>query len=135
MPSSFAVPTRFIFKSAFLRNVVLTTTETWLFRLGRFSLMWWLYVVYLTIYGCIPERVGLLFSHFHCQRNFHCRFPCETFSAKSLLWVCLLLRPQTNRSRRASSKNVPNAQCSEHFFRAALYSATPSPSCCSRLWK
>ena len=76
---SFAVPTRFVFKSAFLWDVVLTTTETWLFRLGRYLRMQWLYVVYLTICGCIPESVGLLFSHFHRQRNFHAHFPCKPF--------------------------------------------------------
>ena len=92
---------------------------------------------------CIPPSAGEFLKLLACSSAisiaraiFTAVFHASSFfSAKCLFWMCLLLRPQTNRSLRASSKNVPKAQCSEHLFRAALYATTPSPSCCSRLWK
>ena len=47
-------------------------------------------------------------------------FQVSSFSANSIFCVCLLLSPQTKWSRSASYKEVPKAQCSEHFFKAAL---------------
>ena len=121
MSLCFAIPTVQVFESAVLWHVVITTSKT---RLNSFfsfpRRQWWFHIVYLALGGRIPEIVGcrsvISIANAISKADIHVRF----LSARSFFWVDLFLKPQKNRPRRASSRNVPKAQCSEHFFKASL---------------
>lgn len=80
--------------------------------------------VKLAICGWIVEIADLFFSYFHGQCSFYECCPCETFLCYKPVCVCLLL---SKRRTKASPKNEPSAQCSEHSFKGCIIRCQLSP--------